>query len=376
MVTFEVMKVLFAGDASNMHYCLAQKLREKGHHAVVASGGSGWMNTGRDIDLRRSPGKIGAIGYVAKLLTNLHKMRGFDVVELASPIFFQLKPWRLQHIFDYLKKHNGKIVLSALGTDYVYYNACFDGHTYRYSDYMIGEEFSPYVGSNEYKAQLQDNWKADFMKAYSDHVLANIDGVVACLWEYYAAYAPIMGDKVVHAGIPIDVDTLTPHYIEEEPDKVRFFIGIQRDRTVIKGTDRMMKALESVHEQMPDLCEIERVENLPYAEYIQRMNRSHVLLDQLYSYTPATNALLAMAQGMVAVSGAEPEYYELIGETENHPIVNVCPTPEGDIEEKLQWIIANKAKLPELSKLSRAFVEKHNAAGVVADRYLKFWESL
>ncbi len=370
------MKILFAGDASNMHNCLATKLREMGHYAVVASDGSGWMNTGRDIDLHRKPGKIGAIEYVAKILANLHRMRGFDIVELASPIFLKLKPWRVRRIFDYLKKHNGKIVLSALGTDYVYYMACHNGHTYRYSDYMIGTKPSPFVASKEYKEQLQDNWKADFMKKHSDYVLQHIDGVVACLWEYYAAYEPIMGKKVIHAGIPIDVDKLKPHFIESEPDKVKFFIGIQRDRTVLKGTDRLLAALETVHHQMPDLCEIERVENLPYHEYVQRMNSSHVLLDQLYSYTPATNALLAMAQGMVAVSGGEPEYYHLIGESANHPIINVRPVPVGDIEEKLRWIITHKSMLPKLSHDSRAFVEKHNASAIVANRYLRFWESL
>ena len=146
------MKILFVGDASNMHHCLAQQLRKMGHHAIVASNGSGWMNTGRDIDLRRNPGKIGAVQYVAKLLTNLHKMRGFDIVELSNPIFLQLKPWRIRPIFDYLKKHNGKIVLSALGTDYVYYHACFDGKTYRYSDYMIGNEPSPFYQSKDRKS--------------------------------------------------------------------------------------------------------------------------------------------------------------------------------------------------------------------------------
>ncbi|MDO4511158.1 MAG: glycosyltransferase family 1 protein [Bacteroidales bacterium] len=370
------MKILFAGDASNMHHCLAQQLRQMGHYAVVASGGSGWMNTGRDIDLRRYPGRIGAVRYVATLLANLHKMRGFDVVQLCGPIFFELKPWRLKHVLNFLKNHNGKIVLSALGTDYVYYNACHDGHTYRYSDYMVGNQPSPYVGSPEYFAQQQDNWKAPFMKDYSDFVLSTIDGAVACLWEYYAAYAPILGPKVIHAGIPIDVDALQPHFIDEEPEKVRFFIGIQRKRTVIKGTDRLMAALERVHAEMPDRCEIERVENLPYDEYVRRMNSSHVLLDQLYSYTPATNALLAMAQGMVAVSGAEPEYYDLIGETTNHPIINVSPTPEGHIEQQLRWLIENKAMLPTLSHNSRTFVETHNAANKVAKRYLDFWETL
>lgn len=370
------MKILFAGDASNMHNCLATKLREMGHYAVVASDGSGWMNTGRDIDLHRKPGKLAAIEYVAKILANLHKMRGFDIVELASPIFLQLKPWRVRRVFDYLKKHNGKVVLSALGTDYVYYKACHDGYTYRYSDYMIGAKPSPFVESKEYENQLQDNWKANFMKQHNDYVLQRIDGVVACLWEYYAAYEPIMGKKVIHAGIPIDVDKLKPHFIESEPEKVRFFIGIQRDRTVLKGTDRLLAALKKVHQQMPDLCEIERVENLPYHEYVRRMHNSHVLLDQLYSYTPATNALLAMAQGLVAVSGAEPEYYQLIRESANHPIINVRPVPEGDIEEKLRWIITHKSILPKLSADSRAFVEKHNASAIVANRYLNFWQSL
>lgn len=121
---------------------------------------------------------------------------------------------------------------------------------------------------------------------------------------------------------------------------------------------------------------MEVVESLPYAEYVERMSRSHVILDQLYSYTPATNALLAMARGMVAVSGAEPEYYDLIGERDNHPIINVVPTREGDIDEKLEWIVTHRDRLPQLSRQSRAFVEKHNAAPVVAQRYLSFWNSL
>ena len=57
------MKILFAGDASNMHNCLAQQLRKMGHEATVASDGSRWMDTHRDIDLKRRPGKIGALRY-------------------------------------------------------------------------------------------------------------------------------------------------------------------------------------------------------------------------------------------------------------------------------------------------------------------------
>ena len=118
------------------------------------------------------------------------------------------------------------------------------------------------------------------------------------------------------------------------------------------------------------------VENMPYADYLERMGRSDVILDQLYSYTPATNALLGMAQGLVAVSGAEPEYYDLIGEEENHPIVNVRPDVAGDIEEKLTWIVTHREQLPAMSRASREFVVKHNSAHVVAERYLNYWRKL
>lgn len=370
------MKILFAGDASNLHNCLAHQLRLMGHDAVVASNGSTWMNTQRDINLLRRSGKWGAVRYLLDILRALPRMKGFDVVQLSGQIFLDLKPNKVKHVLDYLKKHNGKVVLSALATDRVYYDTCHDGKTYRYSDYRLGDKPSPYVNSPEYQAQEQDNWGKPFMKEYSDHVVNTIDGAIACLWEYYVAYKPLLGDRVIHAGIPIDVDNVTWRPLDTAPQKVRFFIGIQKDRTVIKGTDRMHEALKKVCAARPDECEMVVATSVPYTQYVQMMRESHVLLDQLYSYTPATNALLAMAQGLVAVSGAEPEYYDLINEHDNRPIVNVNPLIEGDIEARLHNIIDNKHLLPEWSRRSRDFVIKHNAVSTVAQRHLNFWGTL
>jgi glycosyltransferase involved in cell wall biosynthesis len=370
------MKILFAGDASNMHNCLAQELRRMGHEATVASDGSRWMDTRRDINLLRRPGMIGSLRYLWDVKRALPMMTGYDIVQIASPIFLRLRPHRIAKVFDYLKAHNTHMVLSALATDMVYYDACHDGHTYRYSDYMLGDEPSPYVGSSEYVAQQQDNWRQPFMRRHSDHILGGIDGVVACLYEYYVAYKPLMGDRVAYAGLPIDTESLSFRPLNDVPDKVRLFIGIQRDRHVVKGTDRLLAAMKRVHDRYPGITELEVVENLPYDEYTRRMRGCHVILDQLYSYTPATNALIAMAQGLVAVSGAEPEYYDLIGEKANKPIINVSPLVEGDIDRKLSWLVEHRDQLPQMARASRAFVEKHNAAPIVARRYLDFWKTL
>ena len=40
------MKILLLGEASNLHWTLAEGLRTLGHDVTVASGGSGWMITG------------------------------------------------------------------------------------------------------------------------------------------------------------------------------------------------------------------------------------------------------------------------------------------------------------------------------------------
>ncbi len=372
------MKILFLGDASNLHNCLAHELRAMGHEAVVVSNGSRWMDTARDIDLSRKPGKLGGAAYAARVLRLLPKLRGWDVVQLVSPIFLELRPQLVRLVFDHLRRHNRLVALSALGTDHTYWRACNDGgRTYRYSDYLVGDQPSPFALSEEFKLKHQANWGKPFMAKHNQHILEHIDGVIACLWEYHEAYRTLQPQlPLTYGGIPIDVAGIEPRILQQVPAKVRFFIGIQRDRTVLKGTNRMLAALRQLRDSHPSEVEVEAVENVPLAEYLQRMRNSHVLLDQLYSYTPATNALQAMAMGLVAVSGAEPEFYRLLGERQLHPIVNVRPTPEGDIMEKLEWIVANKHLLPQLSRDSRQFVEKHNAAPIVAQRHIDFWQQL
>ena len=368
------MKILFIGDASNFHNTLAHALRDMGHTCIVISHGSNWLETERDINLKRNKGFIGTLKYGGDLLRILPRMKGFDIVHFVNPQFIDLRPNKLFYFFNYIKKHNKHLFLSALGTDHQYVKTCYDGRTFRYSDYLIGEKTSPYMESHEGKTQHQ--WLSSEVADYNEYFIKNIEGTIACLYEYYVSYKDIIPHKLGYAGIPIDTRSLKPNFIENEPDKVRFFIGIQKDRTILKGTDRLLDALKRVCEQYPNQCEMLVAENVPYKEYVKMMQSSHVILDQIYSYTPATNALIAMAQGLVAVSGAEPEFYDFIEETENRPIINVSPMIENDIYNKLEWIIQNKHELPRLSRLSREFVVKHNDSLLVAQRHIDFWDKI
>jgi hypothetical protein len=104
------------------------------------------------------------------------------------------------------------------------------------------------------------------------------------------------------------------------------------------------------------------------------MLSSHVLLDQIYSYTPATNALIAMSRGLNVVSGGEPDFYDFIGEHSNRPIINAS-TNLDDLTDVLADVVAHPELIAERGRQSRQFVLKHNAANIVAQRYLNFWTS-
>lgn len=89
------MKILLLGEYSNLHVALAEGLRQLGHQVTVISNGNKWRGYKRDIDLcREGTGKWAAVKYVAKLLTILPRLRGYDVVQLINPDFLELKAER------------------------------------------------------------------------------------------------------------------------------------------------------------------------------------------------------------------------------------------------------------------------------------------
>ena len=72
---------------------------------------------------------------MAKTIAVMPRLRGYDVVQFINPMFLELKAQRLFSIFDYLKKHNGKIVLGAFGMDYYWVNENRTRKPFRYGDF-------------------------------------------------------------------------------------------------------------------------------------------------------------------------------------------------------------------------------------------------
>lgn len=362
-----VMKILLIGEYSNLHNTLADGLRKLGHIVVVASNGDFWKNYPRDIDLQRTLTKAGTISFLWRLFKALPKMRGYDVVQIINPIFVELTPKYIFPLYKYLRRNNNKVFMSACGMDYYWLKAGIDC-VFRYGDFNIGNELRQSPEIDGFKAEYLNGAK----KELNEYIASDCDGIISALYENDVCYRPKYTHKLQFIPEPINLSEITPRIPHPETDKMRFFIGIQKTRNEYKGTDVMYRCLLRLEEKYPEKMEIVKVESVPYAQYCRLMDTSDVLLDQLYSYTPSMNSLLAMAKGLALVGGGEEENYEILGETELRPIVNVLPDEE-DVYAKLEALVLNPEDLKKRQQDSVTYVERYHDHIKVAQQYVDFW---
>lgn len=365
-------RILLLGDYSNCHRALATGLRALGCDVTVASNGTFWMQTQRDVDISRRPGKLGAVRYLLDAHRLLRgRLSGFDIVAIHDPNFLLLKPSRLRGLFEVVRKRNRSVFLSAMTTDCAYIDMLeAQPSPLRYSEWFIDGRPSPWQLLMQERWQ---QWHRPELRDYQNFVFDHMNGAVSALYEYHLGMERRLGtDRAGYGGIPIETAEFEPVVIPESVEKVKLFLGRDRSRMVMKGSDLLEQAARTVVERHPSRAELEIVENVPFAEFKQRLRSSHVVLDQIYSYTPATTAMMAMAYGIPVVSGGEPEFYDFIGEHDNRPIVN-APIELEPLIDTIERLVLEPEKLAERGRRSRDFVVKHNDTRVVARRYLDFW---
>lgn len=365
-------RILLLGDYSNCQRTLATGLQRIGCDVTLISDGSQWQDCRRDIDISRRPGKIGGIELYFRMKYGIHRhLKGYDIVSIHDPNFVRLKPSRIRELYDRLRRENGAVFLNAMSTDLPFLDMLEAADSpLSYSEWFVDHKPSRMYLANPRK---WDDWHQKDLADFQRHVYSTVDGGVAVLYEYYKGLEyGLSSERIAYGGIPIDTQALQPVAIPENIEKVKFFLGRDRNRMLLKGSDYLEEAARRVVEKYPGKAELTIVENRPFDEFITLLKDAHVVLDQIYSYTPATTALMAMAYGLNVVSGAEPEFYDFIGEHENQPIIN-APLDLDALTETLSGIVLHPELIAERGRQSRLFVEKHNACETVARRYLNFW---
>ncbi len=363
------MKILLIGEYSNVHATLADGLRRLGHTVVVVSNGDFWKDYPRDISLVRRPGKLGGLLLWLKLHTILPHLRGFDVVQLINPMFVELTAERLFPIYRYLRKHNKTVFLGGYGMDWYWVNGCLNEKLFRYSDFNIGDE----IRTNDDAIKEQRDWLGTAKERLNKFIANDCDGIITGLYEYQECYHTAFPDKTTFVPFPIKLPAAfnthpsTPTALHQS-SPIRVFIGISKERSEYKGTDIMLRAAQAIADKYPDKIQLNIAEGLPFAQYRELMNGSDIILDQLYSYTPAMNALLAMSKGIVCVGGGEPENYEILNEEALRPIINVTPD-YNCVYRELEALVLHPESLPILKQQSIEYIRKHHDYLKVAKEY-------
>lgn len=364
------MKVLFIGDYSNLHTTLARELRRMGHQADVLSDGCVHMKVETDFFLKRGKGILGGVKYLYDLFSFLPKLKGYDVVQLINTNFLQLRPPKIKYFYDRLKEQNGSMFLSLAGNDYNYVKACYDAKIFRFSEVKVGEEAAP--GFKE-KPEHFYGWMSNQNKFLADYIYSDVNGAMAVLPEYDMAARPILGEKVKFTNLPIDFSEL-PIVEPSNNNKTKIFIGVRSWGESFKGTKILQNIAKEIGKEMPDKVEVEIVKDLPLNDYLNRMSRSDIVLDQLYAYSPAMNALYGMAMGKVVGTGAQPEYYEYLGNPTERPVFSLSPL-DTDIKQRLVELIMNKNMLYSLGQQNKKLVQENNDSKIITQRFVSHWEN-
>lgn len=366
------MKILLLGEYSNVHWTLAEGLRQLGHKVKVLSNGDFWKNYPRDYSLVRTPTRLGGLAYMLRLLYLLPRLRGYDVVQIINPMFLELKAAHIFPIYRYLRRHNRKVIMGAFGMDYYWVNTCSSTHSpFRYSDFNIAQTIRHNADAEKERA----DWLGTDKERLNRFIASDCDAIIAGLYEYWRCYEPIFPKKTHFIPLPIvsGQHKRTNYYNQAHPLKI--FIGISKGRSEYKGTDIMLKAAQALQAKYPQRVELIIAEGVPFAQYCQMMQHSDVILDQLYGYVPGMNALQAMDYGIISVGGGEPENYRILNEDSLRPIVNVEPNFES-VFSQLEALVCHPERIAPMQKQSIEYVDKHHNYIRVAKAYEKVYLSV
>ncbi|WP_031456254.1 glycosyltransferase family protein [Flavobacterium chungangense] len=377
------MNILLVGEYSLLHNSLKSALIELGHNVTLIGNSNGYRSYPVDYDHEAKfltkkifiiPRKIFfrlfkfellGIEYGIRFYLHLSKLKNFDVVQFVNeaPIKTSksLEYFFIRKIFNSNKKC---FVLSA-GIDYLTLKFYMENKNYK--SLMI-----PFFQNPKLKEHLQffDYFSKDHIKIHN-FITTNFNGLIPTDFDYVEANrnSPIYKGFIPY---PVNIKKLKFEKLFIE-NKIVIFLGIGRYSYHQKGIIYFEKALELIKKKYAERVEIIIVNTIPYPEYINLYNKSHILLDQCTSRDQGYNALEAMAKGKVVFTGAETEFTQYYNLSER-VCVNAIPNVDYLVNE-LSFLIENPQEIVAMGIRARSFVEKEHDYIKIAQKYLKIWEN-
>lgn len=377
------MRILLVGEYSRLHNSLKEGLTALGHEVVLIGNKDGFKDYPVDIYINHSFQNrtlhklkvgiykltgldLGSLEIEYKVKKKLKPLKKFDVVQLINESSFHIQPKAEMNLVKFLKTKTNKFYLLSCSYDYTCVKFMLN-NGFKYS------ALTPYLKDNSlkhlYKFKLQYINKS--FTILHNFIYNHCNGIIATDIDYHL---PLVGEKKYLGLIPNPVNTDKIDFIPIPIDgKIKIFHGVNTHAALTKGNSFFTEALKIIAEKYKDQVKVLTTSNIPYKDYIKLYDECHILLDLVYGYDQGYNALEAMAKGKVVFTGAEKEWLDYYGLTENTVAINALPNAN-DIVEKLEWLILNPEKIIEISKNARTFIEKEHYYLNIAKKYLELWQ--
>ena len=378
------MRILLIGEYSHLHNSLKQGLVFLGHEVTLVSSGDGFKNLPSDFSY---DSKICKNKFVYIFKQIIYRIFNFDIAEIERGLrFFGLskmfqnydivqlineKPIQTTTNFEiYLLrkifKNNQKVFVLASGVDYLNVQYLMKNKNFKsiLNPYFENKNLAKYY-EYVFKYSTQNH------KKLHDYIYENCQGFIASDLDYHF---PLLNDKKYLGLIanPINTENLefkTPKI----DDKMVIFLGINSGNYYQKGINYFEKALTILKEKYQEKLEIIIVKNIPYTDYINLYDKSHILLDQIFANDQGYNALEAMTKGKVVFTGVGiefQEFYKLKEKVAINTIANV-----DYLVKELSFLIENPEQIEIIAKNARSFVEKEHNYIKIAQKYIDKWTS-
>lgn len=351
------MRILLLGEYSGLHNNLKAGLQELGHDVTLAASGDGFKNFPADIKFDSL--KSGILGKIEKNLSyffNLNKMVGYDVVQIINPIVFNPKFGINKFLLNYIIKNNNIVSLLGAGCDAFYWQ-----NSRKELDYGPFEDNLKY----DYKSTTNPYYDGEDALNWNVLLANKVDHIIPIMYEYEIGYRDFNN---LRKCIPIPMNTNKINY---QPNTIsetcKVFHGL--NRYGFKGTRIVEQAFSKLkNSKFLDL----RIEgNMPIQEYLNLMQKTNIIVDQVYSYSAGMNAIYALAMGKIVLGGAEPESLRALN-LKDSPIINIKPNPES-IVQAIEFLLDHKSDIPEKGFEARNFVINNHNYIDIAEKYLNTW---
>lgn len=380
------MKILLLGEYSRLHNSLKEGLIAQGHKVIIVSTGDHFKKYDADYSIHSA--LFSDFWFIRKIKNLICKTTTIDLEKIERAVRFYFLLAKLKD-FNHVQLINSDAIETYPFLARFLYQKLFGniqnrsllvcGDETPVIDYLFKKEMkysilTPYFEDTKLAKQFHFPLKystKSYRKTF-DWLTENCQNLIATDLDYKIPLEA-MKYKVNFIPNPINIDKIVFQELKTDT-RIIIFLGINRGSYIKKGIPFFEQALVKIKEKYHSKIEIIVSENLPYNQYIELYNRTHILLDQIYAYDQGYNALEAMARGKVVFTGAENEFNKHYNLTER-VAVNALPDVDSLVEE-LSFLIENPAKLIAIGKRARVFIEKEHHFIKIAEKYLEIWQKI